>query len=212
MIAKVHEYFVCYTDIGETSEQRTTFSLRSHKRLSLLVDDAFLANKHYDITSIHVDSSKIAVCKKPDDVLFLHNLQPDDFTPIKDKLRYVRLSAEYEQKALADIIGIDRVTLIRLENGDVAEENMKTHILVDIALACGFDRTFCCNRYHTFIANNAGKQIKAYRREHQLTQIGLAEYLKVAHTTVKRWERNSCKPSPDKVEIMFPGLIVNDNG
>ena len=185
--------------------------MRSHKRLTLLVDDALIANKYYQIEPVHVNTSKVAVCKKPDDVLFLYNLQPDDNTPIKDKLRYVRLSAGYGQKELAEIVGIDRVTLTRLENGDVSEDNMKTHILIDIAHACGFDRTFCCNRYHTFIACDAGKRIKTYRREHRLTQAELAKKLTVALTTVKRWERNVCKPPSDKVQIMFPELIASDN-
>lgn len=185
--------------------------MRSHKRLTLLVDDVFLASKRYQINPIHVDSSKVAVCKKPDDVFFLYSFQANDQTPIRDKLRYVRLVAGYGQKELADIIGIDRVTLTRLESGDVAEENMKTHVLMQISLACGFDRTFCCNRYHAFLANDAGKKIKAYRKENHLTQIDLAKQLNVAHTTVKRWERNENKPSLDKLEAMFPGLIVSDD-
>jgi len=52
---------------------------------------------------------------------------------------------------------------------------MKAHMLVKIAIACGFDKIFCCNGYHTFIALGAGGKIKAYRRENRLTQVELAE-------------------------------------
>jgi len=120
--------------------------------------------------------------------------------------------AGYGQKELADLVGIDRVTLTRLENGDVSEENMKTDLLIKIAVQCGFDKTFCCNRYHTFIANDSGQQIKQYRKQKRLTQVQLAEQLQVSKTAVKRWEKNINKPSPNKVATMFPQLVVSDVG
>ena len=184
--------------------------MRSHKRLTLLADNAIIASNRYQINPLHVNSAKVGVFKQPKDVSFLYSFQHRDDTPIKDKLRYVRLSAGYMQKELADIVGIDRVTLTRLESGDVSEENMKTHMLMQIAIACGFERTFCCNRYHTFLALGAGKRIKAYRRENRLTQSELADKFNVALTTVKRWERDVNKPPIDILDVMFPGLIVSD--
>jgi DNA-binding XRE family transcriptional regulator len=147
----------------------------------------------------------------PKDVAFLHSFQATDSTPIKDKLRYVRLMAGLTQKELAAIVSIDRITLSRLESGDVAEENMKTNLLVHIALACGFDKTFCCNRYHTFLALDAGKKFKDFRREHCYTQKSLAEKLGVTVTTVKRWEKNINKPPVNIISAIFPDLFANDN-
>jgi transcriptional regulator with XRE-family HTH domain len=115
------------------------------------------------------------------------------------------------QKKLADIVSIDRVTLTRLEGGDVTEVNMKTDLLIQIALACGFDKTFCCNRYHTFLALGAGKRFKDFRQEHRYTQKALAERLHVTVTAVKRWEQNINKPPVNIVSAIFPDLFVSDD-
>lgn len=184
--------------------------MRSHKRLTLLVDNAIIASKNYKINPLLVDSSKVGVCKQPKDIAFLHTFQASDQTPIKDKLRYVRLMAGCTQKELAAMVKIDRVTLTRLESGDVTEENMKTSLLVKIALACGFDKTFCCNRYHTFLALEPGKRFKDFRREHGYTQKKLADKLCVTVTAIKRWEQNINKPPVNIVHAIFPDLFVSD--
>ena len=183
------------------------FDRRSHKRLTLLIENAETTRQYSKINPVHLSSAIIPNCKYPEDIAFAYHYQECTNPPIKDKLRYVRLIAGLSQKELADILGIDRVTLTRLENGAVSEENMKTDLLVQIATVCGFEKTYCCNDYHAFIANDAGKQIRIFRREKKLTQLQLAQILNVAHTTVKRWERNENKPSIDKVKEMFPHLI-----
>ena len=113
---------------------------------------------------------------------------------VADKLRYARLSAGFHQDTLADKIGINRSTLLRYENGQVAEENMEIEWLIEIAVACGMDKYFCCSPYHIFIIEDAGKQIKQYRKTTGLTQKKLAAKLGVWETTVKRWEQNRNKP------------------
>ena len=118
-----------------------------------------------------------------------------NLTSVADKLRYARLTAGIHQDALAREVGIDRITLLRYENGPrIAEENMETEWLVKIALACGRDKYFCCSPYHIFIIEDAGRQIKQYRHEMGLTQKQLAVKLGVAVTTVKRWEQKKNKP------------------
>lgn len=143
-------------------------------------------------------------CKQPSDVIFLAGFRQNEQTPIKDKLRYVRLMAGLKQVELADLVGIERSTLNRLENGVVAEENMKTDLLVRIAIACGVERTFCCNRYHEFLANNCGDKIKKYRKERQMTQQALADVFGVHKKTVGEWEQDRHKPPIDKLKLMFP--------
>ena len=113
---------------------------------------------------------------------------------VADKLRYARLSAGLHQDTLAAKIGIDRATLLRYENGQVSEENMQVELLISIASICGQVKYFCCNPYHIFLAEDAGKQIKQYRKLIRLTQKQLADRYGVAVSTVKRWERNENKP------------------
>jgi transcriptional regulator with XRE-family HTH domain len=113
---------------------------------------------------------------------------------VSDKLRYARLTAGFHQDTLADYVGIDRCTLLRYENGHIAEENMEIDWLIKIALTCGMDKHFWCSPYHIFIIEDAGKQIKQYRKEMGLTQKKLAAQLGVWETTVKRWEQNRNKP------------------
>jgi len=113
---------------------------------------------------------------------------------VADKLRYARLTAGIRQADLAAGIGIDRATLLRYENGQVAEENIQVDVLIRIASICGKDKYFCCNPYHIFLGEDAGKQIKQYRKRTGLTQKQLAALCSVALTTVKRWEQNENKP------------------
>jgi len=149
-------------------------------------------------------------CKYPKDTYFSYHFEKNDKEyRIGDRIRYVRIQAGYGQKELAKLLGIDRVTLVRLENNQVSDWNMKTDLLVQIATICGFERTYCCDDYHRFIVDDCGGQIKAYRKEHHLTQQALADMLGVARTTIRRWEKNQDKPSPDKLSILFPQLIEN---
>ncbi len=128
---------------------------------------------------------------------------------VSDKLRYARLSAGIHQDTLADKIGIDRSTLLRYENGQVSEENMEIEWLMQIATVCGMDKYFCLSPYHIFIAEDAGKQIKQYRKNLGLTQKKLAAKLGVAETTVKRWEKNRNKP-PKYIWELVDGSKAND--
>lgn len=172
--------------------------------MTLLIEDAETTRQHYQINPVHLDSKGVVPCKMPNDVIFVSNFQQGDETPIKDKLRYVRLMAGFKQVELARLVGIERSTLNRLENGVVSERNMKTELLLQIALACGFERTFCCNRYHRFLAEDSGDKIKKYRKERQMTQQALADVFGVHKKTISEWEQNRNKPPAEKLEIMFP--------
>lgn len=179
--------------------------------MTLLIEDAETTRQQYQINPIHLDTANARPCKKPKDVLFLYGYQHGDDTPIKDKLRYARLMAGLKQSELAERVGIDRVTLTRLENGDVTEENMKTDLLLKIAATCGFERTFCCNGYHKFLADDAGKKIKAYRKKRRLTQAELAVRFHVNKKTVASWEYNLHKPPIEILRIMFPEYFLRND-
>lgn len=66
------------------------FAPRSHKRLTLLIEDAERTRQRYRIHPFPCSSSSIRACKYPADVQFLYRMQHCTDAPIKDKLRYVR--------------------------------------------------------------------------------------------------------------------------
>ena len=211
VLAMSHQesHFVFNTALSPTSKP-LSFSRHSHKRLTLLVENAQTTKQSYVITPFEVNRTQYLTCKYPNDTIFVYHFDREDpNTRIGDRIRYARLMAGYTQSELADRLDIDRVTLIRLENNQVSDWNMKTDLLVTIATTCGFERTYCCDNYHAFIANDGGAQIKAYRKRHQITQQSLADLLGVNRTTVRRWEKNRDKPSPDKLMVLFPQLFEN---
>jgi len=162
-----------------------------HKRLNLHISDAEENIIPYEIFPDEVGQKKILKAKRLTTAM---KLCTSELKTVADKLQYARLTAGFHQDALADYIGIDRCTLLRYENGHINEENMEIDWLIKIALACGMDKHFCCSQYHIFIIEDAGKQIKHYRKEMGLTQKKLAAQLGVWETTVKRWEQNRNKP------------------
>lgn len=127
---------------------------------------------------------------------------------VADKLRYARLSAGIHQDTLADEIGIDRITLLRYENGYITEENMEIEWLIKIAEICGMDKYFCCSPYHIFIINDASKQIKQYRKALGLTQKKFAALVGVSVTTAKRWEYKKNKPPKSVWELVTKPIEI----
>ena len=129
---------------------------------------------------------------------------------VADKIKFARLSSDKLQREVAESLGIDRSTYINYENGHIREEYMNIEILQKISLFCGFEYDFCFNEYHRFIYNDAGKQIKDYRKIHNLTQKQLAEILDVSTTGVKRWEYGKAYPRLKNFKT-FISLVEKNN-
>jgi len=162
-----------------------------HKRLNLHISDADENIIPYEIYPDEVGQKKILKAKRLTTAM---KLCTSKLKTVADKLQYARLTAGLLQRELAEKIGMDRTTLISYENGQIIEEHMDVQRLMEIALACGRDKYFCCSPYHVFLIEEPGSQIKAYRKAHGLTQKNLAEILGVWETTVKRWEWQKNKP------------------
>ena len=166
---------------------KVTFSRLRHKRLRLHIPDAANNFIPYEILPTNMGKRTVLKAKRLSQAMRLCANAPET---VADKLRYARLSSGLLQDDLAALLGIDRATLLRYENGQVSEENMQVDVLLQVAAICGRDNYYCCNPYHVFIAEDAGKQIKRYRKGLGLTQAQFAEKIEVSLTTVKRWERN----------------------
>ena len=186
-------YRKCYTN------KKVTFSKLSHKRLRLHIPDAANNVIPYEIHPVLMGQSKVLKAKR---LSVAMKLCTGSLDTVADRIRYARLSAGLHQDTLAAKLGIDRITLLRYENGQVSEENMQVEWLVNIATVCGMEKYFCCSPYHVFIALNAGKQIKQFRKLKRLTQRQMADICGVAINTVKRWERNENKPPKSVWELV----------
>ena len=190
-------YRECYSDT------KVTFSKLRHKRLRLHISDAEENVVPYVIYPVGMGERKILKGKR---LTAAMQLCTGSLESVADKLRYARLSAGLHQDALANMVGMSRSALLRYENGQVAEEYMEIGWLMDIALACGVDKHFCCNPYHMFILQDAGAQVKQYRLAVGLTQKRLAERLGVNVSTVKGWEWGKNKP-PLRVWELVSSLL-----
>jgi transcriptional regulator with XRE-family HTH domain len=154
----------------------------------------------YEIYPKSMGKQKILKAKRLSIAIKLCTGSPET---VADKIRFARLIAGLRQEDLATNLKIDRATLLRYENGQVSEENMRVDILIQIAVICGQEQYFCCNPYHVFLAEDAGRQIKQYRKQMGLTQKQLAMQCGVALTTVKRWESNEHKPPISIWRLVF---------
>jgi len=170
--------------------------------LNLHISDADENIIPYEIFPDEMGHKKILKAKRLTTAM---KLCTSELKTVADKLQYARLAAGLLQRELAEKIGIDRTTLISYENGQTVEENMIIDWLIEIALACGMDKHFCCSPYHVFIIEDAGKQIKQYRKNMGLTQKKFAEQLGVWTTTIRRWEQNVNKP-PKHIWELVSGL------
>ncbi len=170
------------------------FSRNSHRRLTLLIPDANTTYRRYNIHPLQMGGAKVYNHKYPAHIDLVYHVDSD--SAIHDKVRFARMSAKLTQKALADLLGIDRITLNRLECGQVSDENMKTTILVQIAEICGLEKNFCCDAYHSFLIEYS-ERLTAFRAKYNIQQRELAELLGTSTNTIKRWESGRSKMSKD---------------
>ena len=146
----------------------------------------------YRIQPLPVGTKPFYRCKYPHDTRFA--LEFDEATAsIAEKVRFARITAGLEQEELAKMIEVDRTTLLRLENGQVTDEHTKTSTLIKIAVACGREATFCCDEYHSFMADGYGTRIRKI----------MSSRMGVALTTVKRWEQEKSRPSRENFEQLM---------
>ncbi len=110
----------------------------------------------------------------------------------KDKLRYYRTLKGLTQKQAATLIGIDRSTYIRWENGETKHYHQSK--LAKAAEVFGCALCDICDRYNMFIAEQSAN-LKAIRKKLSLTQKEFADMLGVTYDRIKAWEQDRVRMS-----------------
>lgn len=158
------------------------YSSFAHKRLILLAPDG--ARQPHLIHPYIAYSDYFNCGKYPRDGYFVENFGEN--ASIGEKAKYARLTAGLSLNELASKTGLNRVTLQKLENG--RQDDANTDTLVKIALACGREKTFCCDDYHSFVVESSGNAIQEFRQSNKISQKKLAEMLDIHPHVLYQWE------------------------
>ena len=124
---------------------------------------------------------------------YLKYSSPNEITTISDKLRYYRYKKELLQRDVADFARVDRNTYIRFESGE--QKFYPFDKLERISKLFEIKVTDLLDDYNAFIYNGQGRQIKALRKQMNLTQKEFGGIVGVHRKTVTKWEK-------DKVQIL----------
>ena len=109
---------------------------------------------------------------------------------VSDRIRFYRLEAGLTQLQLAAEIGKSRDTILNVEK----EPDLVTLETCNVcALACGVDPATLYDDRLAFLSD-APARIRDIRKNHQLTQDGLAKKIGVSRTTIKMWEHGQVYP------------------
>jgi DNA-binding XRE family transcriptional regulator len=124
---------------------------------------------------------------------------PQILKTLGDHLKKRRLDLKLLQKEVAEIIGVDEITIYYWENNRVEPSLLYIPDVIKFLAYIPFKTT----------SNSLGEQIVIYRRLHGLTQKKLAQLLGVDFTTIGHWERGEHWPQRqllDKLISLFTSL------
>jgi transcriptional regulator with XRE-family HTH domain len=110
----------------------------------------------------------------------------DDAT-IGEKIAFYRKKRNLFGNDLANLIGIDRVTMIRYENDQL---DCPYDVIIRISEALNVDRHLLMDEYLQFIDYPYSVFIKQRRKELHLRQCDLGEQLGVTRRQIERWEHS----------------------
>lgn len=116
---------------------------------------------------------------------------PTKIDTVSDKLKYYRYQKSLLQKDVAKAIGMDRGTYSGYE------ENVRDYyppdIMDKISSLLEVNVYELLDDFNRFLYDGQGQQIKAIRKQLQITQKDLAVMMNVDVTKVKRWEQNKVR-------------------
>ena len=120
---------------------------------------------------------------------------------VADKLRYYRHKKGLLQREVADCVGIERTTYSAYEAE--LRDFYPLDVLAHIAKLFEIDVADLLDDYNAFLYYGQAPQIKALRKEMQLTQATFAAHFGVTLPNVKRWEQGKTRITKKKWELIF---------
>ncbi|MBR1442353.1 MAG: recombinase family protein, partial [Firmicutes bacterium] len=160
-------------------------------------------NNDEEVVSKRKGDTAFLFCRNVDNMLLplIHIVVPVrellEEATVGEKIAFYRCKVDLTQRELAEMLEINRITMVKYEN-NIIDFNM--NILHKISVVLGVPPTFLYDDYFSFIASPASKIIKNYRETHQMTQKEFAKFLNVSKREVERWESQNTIPSRDNYE------------
>lgn len=105
---------------------------------------------------------------------------------------------------LAKLAGMDRSTVIRLENNKVQPS---LYILHKLSSALEVDINLLLDDFLTFLLDYSNT-IKSIRKDYNLTQKELGTLLKVHRKTILRWEKGVIQPTKEHYELLISKIDI----
>ena len=121
---------------------------------------------------------------------------PAGIANVSDKLKYYRYQKALYQSDVANYVGMDRGTMDRGTYSGY-EENARDYyppeMMDKISALFEIDVYELLDDYNRFLYDGQGQQIKAIRKQLQITQKDLAIMMNVDLYKVKRWEQDKVR-------------------
>lgn len=133
-------------------------------------------------------------CRNSDNVLIplIHITVPtkelSENPTVGEKIRFYRFKQNLTQEKLADILNIDRITMIKYETCQVYPS---LNLLKDIADKLSIPANFLYDEYYAFLDYPYSKKLKEKRLKENLTQKEFAEKLNVSRRSIEYWENGN---------------------
>lgn len=129
--------------------------------------------------------------------------EPSKLVTVADKLKYYRYKRGLLQREVSDYIGIERSTYVDYE--DSYRDYYPLDMLKRIADLLCVDISDIFDEYNSFLYYGQAEQIKALRKQMELTQKAFAVKYGVDVSNVKRWEQGKIRISKKMWERIFKG-------
>jgi transcriptional regulator with XRE-family HTH domain len=120
----------------------------------------------------------VLTCTKPSKI-------PQILVSIGDHLRKKRIEQHLTQLEVSKLLRVEENTIC---NWEMNQSRPRLYLLPKVIEFLGY-------KPFDLPEETIGDKIKAYRKEHGLSQRKLAKLLSVDQTTIRDWERNKHKPS-----------------
>ena len=178
-------------------------SQKRWNRLSNPTKSLFVYYSHGKCAPLYVSTVTLKRAKLQSDSA-LCNLRYSGIAEISttaEKLRYLRCQRNLFQHDVADAIGIYRSTYIGYEGGE--RDSYPLDKLMKIAELFHVELPELLDAYNRFLYDGQAGQLKAFRKQRELSSVELAGLLGVVPSTVRKWERGEIQMTKQNYERLL---------